>query len=94
MIESYRPPLTHVAIRFRDEVYALPAPARHHHVVRLIVEKLGVDSVDVGEDDEGFLDESGRYLTRRQALVSAEWNDQLRPGTVVRAGQLSSENVW
>ncbi len=89
-----RAKLTHVAIRFQGKVYSLPAPNRHHHVVGEIVRQTGVKSVDVPEEDEGFLDEKGTYLNRRQALVSADLFEQVKPGAVVRAGRLTSEDVW
>lgn len=86
--------LTHVAIRFRGAVYSLPAPNRHHHVIAKIVAETGVDNVDVHDDDQGFLDERGTYLNRQQALVIAELLGQIKPGTVIRARQLFSEDVW
>lgn len=89
-----RTKLTHVAIRFRGKTYALPAPNRHHHVIAFIVRETGVDHVDARDEDQGFLDESGTYLNRKQALVSADLLGQLKPGTVVRCGQLFSEDVW
>lgn len=89
-----RAKLTHVAIRFEGKVYSLPAPNRHHHVIREIVRQTGVKSVDVAEEDQGFLDEKGMYLNRKQALVSADLFDQIKPGTVIRAGRLFSEDVW
>jgi hypothetical protein len=85
--------LTHVAIRFRGVVYSLPAPNRHHHVLSEILRQCpNVDHVD--DDEQGFLDEAGTFLNRRQALVSAELFKQIKPGTVIRAGQLFSEDVW
>lgn len=89
-----RPKITHVAIRFQGVIYSLPAPNRHHHVIRHIVETTGAKSVDSREEDQGFLDESGRYLTRKQALYSARVNNQIKPGTVIRLNQLFSEDVW
>ena len=89
-----RPKITHVAIRFNGEIYSLPAPNRHHHLIRHIVETTGVDSVDSREDDQGFLDESGRYLNRRQALYSARVNNQIKDESKVRAKMLTSEDVW
>jgi len=86
--------LTHVAIRFGGKVYSLRAPHRHHHVIAFIRQETGVDHVDVPEDDQGFLDESGRYLNRHQALVSAHMFGQIKEGTVIRAGRLFSEDVW
>lgn len=68
-----RPPITHVALRFRDRVWSLPRPYRHHNIIRMIVWlDPDVDHVDAYGDDQGFLDASGRYLTRAQAKVSAE----------------------
>ncbi len=87
-------PITHVAIRFRGVVYSLPAPNRHHHVIAKIVQETGVDCVDGHGDDQGFLDANGRYLTRKQALVCAEVYGQIKPGTVIRANRLFSEDVW
>jgi len=87
-----RTKLTHVAIRFRGIVYSLPAPNRHHDVIRKILRE--TDATYVCNDEQGFLDENGTFLNRRQALVSAELLGQLKPGTVIRAGQLFSEDVW
>ena len=88
------PPITHAAIRFRGAVYSLPAPNRHHNVIRLIAEQTGVSRVGASGDDQGFLDASGAYLTRQQALVSALENDQIKDPTNVRCGMLFSEDVW
>jgi hypothetical protein len=89
-----RTKLTHVAIRFRGEVYSLPAPNRHHHVIWKIVRETGADFVDAPTEDQGFLDESGTFLNRRQALVSARMFGQIKKGTVIRLGMLFSEDVW
>jgi hypothetical protein len=84
--------ITHVAIRHRGTLYALPAPNRHHHVRDLIVEQTG-EGID-GNDEQGFLDDQNRFLDRRQALRHALACDQIKPGTQIRAGQLFSEDVW
>jgi len=56
--------ITHVAIKYNGVVYSLPAPNRHHNVIRLIG---GV----YGSDIQGFLDEEGVFLNRREAYVLA-----------------------
>lgn len=89
-----RPRITHVAIRFQGKVYALPAPNRHHHVIAHICQEAGVSFVDSHGEDQGFLDESGRYLTRKQALISAQVNGQMREDRPVWHNELYSENVW
>lgn len=86
--------ITHVAIRFRGIVYSLPQPNRHHHVIRFIIDTTGISSVDVGDHDQGFLDEGGKYLTRRQALGIARLYGQVKDPARVRAGQLTSEDLW
>lgn len=89
-----RAPVTHVAMRFQGQVYSLPAPNRHHDVIRLIAELTGVKYVDSRDEDQGFLDADGRYLTRRQAIVSARINRQIKNPSKIRLGQLFSEDVW
>jgi hypothetical protein len=90
-----RPPITHVAIRFGGKVWSLPAPNRHHHVIAMIVSNYpDAACVDAYDDDQGFLDASGRYLTRRQALASALFNGQIREPDKVRHRMLFSEDVW
>lgn len=94
-----RPPLTHVAIRFRDRIWSLPRPYRHHHIMRIIFilsQTFGLEEithVNAHGDDQGFLDASGQYLTRKQARVSAELNGQIKDLTKV-TGTFTSEDVW
>lgn len=90
MIE--RLPITHVAIRFQEKIYSLPEPNRHHDVIRLIAEQTGVSYVDSKGEDQGFLDSSGRYLNRKQALLNARLHNQIK-GTIIQ-NQLYSENLW
>lgn len=89
-----REPITHVAIRFEGVTYSLPAPNRHHNVIRHIVDTTGATHVDSHDEDQGFLDASGRYLNRRQALVSALLNEQVKDPSKVRCEMLFSEDVW
>lgn len=89
-----RPRITHVAIRFQGHVYSLQPPHRHHDVIRLIAEQTGIQYVDARGEDQGFLDESGRYLNRKQALVSARVNGQLLADRPIWHSELYSENLW
>jgi hypothetical protein len=93
-MSDVKAPITHVAIRFRGVVYSLPSPNRHHHVIAKIAQETGADRVDGHGDDQGFLDANGTYLTRQQALLSAQLHGQIKPGTVIRANRLFSEDVW
>ena len=88
--------ITHVAVRFRGELYSLPAPNRHNDVVREIVKKTGARWTEVAqgpEDDFGFLDEGGHYLRRAQALMSAALFDQLKDPKK-QGNHLYSEDIW
>lgn len=89
-----RKKITHVAIRFNGVIYSLPAPNRHHNVISHIVETTNALAVDAYDEDEGFLDEDGRYLNRKQALVNAMEHDQVKDVNNIRCGQLFSEDVW
>jgi len=53
-----------------------------------------IKKIDAHGEDQGFLDESGQYLTRRQAMVSAEVNGQFKPGHPTCEEELYSEDVW
>lgn len=94
-----RQPLTHVAMRFRGNIWALPKPYRHHHIIRLIIwlsDTFGdqsISSVDTRDEDQGFLDASGRYFNRKQALVNAEMHKQIKNGRII-GGVLTSEDLW
>jgi hypothetical protein len=91
---NYRPAITHVAIRFQGKTWSLPRPNRHHDVIRHIAEQTGVRTVDARGEDQGFLDASGRYLTRKEALVNAQANGQMLADRPILNRQLYSENLW
>lgn len=91
-----RPPLTHVAcIDTEGRVWSLPAPCRHRDVLR-VMRGFGAEPKEDEEVEgrfEGFLDQNGQYLTRVQALVSAELNSQIKRGKI--SGRvLTSEDLW
>lgn len=82
------------AIRYDGNIYTLPPPNRHHHIINHIVKLTGVNYIDTHHDDEGFIDENNNYLTRRQALVSAIVNNQILDMNKIYAQELCSENLW
>lgn len=98
------PPVTHVAIKFQGRIWSLPRPYRHHHVLRVIfwlVQEFGEYTNETikrdvgGGDSQGFLDSTGAYLTRKQAMVVAMANGQItKPGHPTIADTLYSEDVW
>jgi hypothetical protein len=86
--------ITHVALRIGGTVYALPAPNRHHHVIRWLVDEKGFATVEAHGDDQGFVDSLGNYLTRAQAYRVAQAAGQLRPDRPNWNDELYSENLW
>ncbi len=92
--DTGRPRITHVAIRYKGKVWSLPEPNRHHNVIRLIADETGDKYIDAHGDNQGFVDADGRYLNRRQALVSALVNKQVLDENDIRGGQLYSEDLW
>ena len=82
--------ITHVAIKYNGTIYSLPAPNRHHSVIQMIG---GV----YGNDVQGFLDDSGEFLTRKEAYVLAVQNGQinrLKGDQYYQGGELYSEDLW
>ena len=91
-----RPKLTSVAIRFRGEVHSAPAPGRHADLVCVLIRRHPeVDYIDIENESEfGFLDEVGRFLNRKQALINAHNNGQIKDESKVIHNQLFSEALW
>lgn len=84
--------ITHVAIRFRNEIYSLPPPNRHHHIIWEIAKILNIESVDL--EEQGFLDETGKFYNRQDALAHALICNQVKNIALIRAGRLFSEDLW
>ena len=81
--------ITHVALLCKGRIYALPKPARHPDVMRMAV-KDGIVKY-VGQREQGFLDSTGRFLSRREAKAVA-----VKCGQVPSGGkpELYSEDLW
>ena len=89
--------ITHVAVKYRGKIYSLPSPNRHHHVIWKIAEENGLtpDNPPTGiyGKNQGFLDEEGNYLTRKQAHKIALESGQALPSAKIR-DELFSEDLW
>lgn len=87
------PRITHVAVHYDGRVWSLPAPNRHHDVIRHIASETG-DGIQ-GPNAQGFVDDAGRFLRRAQAYLLAARNGQLkrRPGGY-QGTDLYSEDLW
>lgn len=82
--------ITHVAIIYDGQIYALPKPSRHHHVIRAIG---GIH----GPHMEGFLDNIGYFLDRREAYkLAKECGQLIRPNDpkLYQGDELYSEDLW
>lgn len=72
-------------------IYSLPAPARHHNVMHALHK---VMDGSVQHIEQGFLTNTGRFVTREQAHAIASAAGQI----IRRCGgdehALYSENLW
>ncbi len=94
-IDSFVPRLiTEVAVKdIYDRVWHLPSPFRHHHVLHLM-NRGSYKNIDA---EQGFLDNSGKFVDREEAFKLACLNGQLkrRQGTGCYNGdELFSEDLW
>ena len=81
-----------VAIERDGVVYSLPAPNRHHHVIRLMVNE-GVPLPVTKDAIQGFITNTGEFLDRKEAYKVVIENGQ----NVVELHHdydLFSEDVW
>lgn len=78
-------------IGYDGNVYSLPKPNRHHHVIHMMVKQYNHPIPINGE--QGFITNEGKFVNRIEAKVIAVNNNQLTS----RAGneeELFSEDVW
>ena len=90
-----RPPITHVAIRYNDQIWSLPKPHRHQDIFRVIMylnpEIKCIPFLD--DDDYGFLDEKGKYLRRHSAKINAILHGQIKDD-LCTGRFMKSEDLW
>lgn len=88
--EKQRAFISRVAVRFRNVLYSLPRPARHHNVLNLIADQL--DESDI-TGEQGFLHPiTGRFMNREEAAKYALTIDQVQ--TLSAPPLLYSEDLW
>lgn len=78
-----------VAIIQDGELYQLPKPNRHHHLIRLIFDKTG----KTVNGEQGFITSTKRFVTRTEGLIVAKKAKQLLPRHEHQY-HLFSESVW
>jgi hypothetical protein len=80
-----------VAIKLKDgKVTSLLAPNRHHHIFEFY-RKQGLSFMDVRDNIQGFITESGDFVTREEA-----WDIALESGQAcgMHGSILTSEDLW
>ena len=78
------------AIVHGEKVYTLPKPNRHHNIIKHIADKEG--SYRPTKAIQGFVDEHGNFLTRKEAAKIVIENGQL--DKLRWPPHLFSEDLW
>lgn len=88
--------IVRAACKHNGAIYDVPAPGRHHNVIRMLVDMQLAGPANPVTDTGGFLTSTGRYVDREEAWLIAEAAGQLlaRAPTDGRGGMLYSEDVW
>ena len=82
--------ISQVAVRFAGITYSLPAPNRHHHILRII----HAEHRKTWPNVQGFLDNRGKFLRRNAAARVALAAGQVLDLTCVQPHRLFSEDLW
>lgn len=78
------------ATMINGTVWAIPAPARHHHIVHWLAKDLKFHQPVFGK--QGFITDTGEFLDRKQARALAVRNGQCPAPD--HATDLFSEDLW
>lgn len=78
------------AINLNGFIHTLPAPARHHDIIRYLAHDMKLPTPIMG--DQGFMDEGGRFLMRKAAARIAIKNGQI--AKLIAPPNLYSEDLW
>ena len=73
-------------------VWDVPQPGRHHHIIRIMRES-GYKGRLSGHERQGFLLDDGTFITRDEGMAVAEAAGQLLGGKAI-ASVLTSEDLW
>lgn len=73
------------------KIISMPAPNRHHNIIRFMANTLGFPTPIDGQ--QGFITEDGSFVDRVSAKYIASWYKQLLP-RASKSDELFSECVW
>lgn len=74
----------------QGNIITLPRPARHHNII-WYMNSIGYDVPIIGE--QGFINEEGKFLKRKEAKIEAIKCNQILKGRGTTL-QLYSEDLW
>ena len=84
--------IVRAALRYEGTVYSLPAPARHHNVIALMIGD-GLPSESCTLKNQGFVTSTGRFVDRYEGFRIARAAGQLWRSPTP-PDMLTSEDVW
>lgn len=79
-----------VAVKYRGAIWQLPKPARHHHVLWALDQVIPGAAIHAHE--QGFIDETGRFVGRIGARQMAIDSGQCPKPS--HSSDLFSEDLW
>lgn len=79
------------ALKYRDLIFTMPAPARHGHIIHQMARS---DVIHTHTATQGFITDYGVFVDRVEARKIAHEAGQMIPGRSVHSTELFSEDVW
>lgn len=80
------------AIRYGDLCISMPAPNRHHHILRGFFAL--TNSTVTTLADQGFLTSTGRFVDRVEGRAIALREGQIKDVEILHSRHLFSEDLW
>lgn len=89
-------PIASAAILYKGVIHSMPRPNRHHNILWAYSpdEKSGHITSTLTKGEQGFIDERGNFLNRKDAAEIAAFWEQLKTGRLIASPNLFSEDMW
>ena len=81
------------AIIWKDMIFSMPAPHRHHHILLKMRNEMGLPIESVSWKGQGFLTSEGNFVNRKEAELIAFAAGQMKYSKII-GGILTSEDLW
>ena len=82
------------AIRSKETGLIICGARHHDSIMRAQVEACTMDRLEAKQAEQGFIDQYGKFLTRKEALVIAKEQEQIRYRCGGDTVQLYSDNLY